>query len=141
MRSHVVMLAVMAAVAAGCGSQDNTAPAGVNAPKPEAFATVKVGEIADRIQDDDVVLVDVREPLEWAAGHAPKAMHVPLDDVAGSLDEIRSAANGRPVAFICRSGSRSAEAARTAVKGGLTDVTSIDGGMRSWADAGLPLEP
>jgi rhodanese-related sulfurtransferase len=56
--------------------------------------------------------------------------------------ELRAAAEiakERPVYTICRSGSRSMAAAKNLVKLGYTDVKSIDGGMRAWVAAGLPV--
>lgn len=81
------------------------------------------------------VLVDVREPYEWRAGHAPKARHIPLDQLRERADEIPV---GRRIVTICRSGSRSARAAAMlAVKG--RDVSNVAGGMHAWSRAGLPV--
>jgi rhodanese-related sulfurtransferase len=133
--------------AAGCGGDDSAtatqATTGVEAPAAAAatFETVAVTAVAPRVDAGDVLLVDVREDGEWVAGHAPKAIHVPLGDVAERLGEIEKAAAGRPVAFICRSGNRSAQAAQIAVDGGLRNVINVDGGMGAWVSAGLPLDP
>lgn len=134
-----VLLALALAVA-GCGGDDEaaTAPA-VDA--EAAFPTVGVDTVAGPVRKGTVLLVDVREPEEWTAGHAPRAKHVPLGEVTDRLEEIRSAANGRPVAFICRSGNRSAQAAEAATDAGLQQVSNVDGGMGAWEAAGLPLVP
>ncbi|HYF28329.1 MAG TPA: rhodanese-like domain-containing protein [Baekduia sp.] len=87
------------------------------------------------------LLVDVRERAEWDAGHARQALHVPLGGVPARLAELEAEADGRPVVFICRSGARSARAARTAVEGGLREVRHGGGGMAAWTAAGLPLAP
>lgn len=144
-RLPALLLATAAlAAAAGCGgtdTPDRPAVAAETTGERVAVATVSPAEIAPAVRAGRTLLVDVREPAEWEAGRAPKAMHVPLADVARRLGEIRARAAGRPVAFICRTGRRSAMAARTAVAGGLPDVTNVDGGMGAWARAGLPLTP
>lgn len=87
---------------------------------------------------EDIVLLDVREDDEWAAGHAPKAVHVPMGQVSQRLDEITAAVPGRPVHVVCRSGSRSARITAYLSEIGL-DAVNVDGGMKAWSGAGLPL--
>lgn len=145
MRLTSVVLALSASlVLSACGDpatgSDEPGRARPASPTP-TFDTVKVEEVAEEISAGDALLVDVRTDEEWDAGHAPRAMHVPLDEVEQRIDEIEEAAAGRPVAFICRTGRRSAEAAAIARAEGLEDVRNIDGGMEAWVDAGLPLEP
>jgi rhodanese-related sulfurtransferase len=82
------------------------------------------------------VFVDVREVDEWNAGHAPGARHVPLGDVARRLDSLP---RGRRLVVMCRSGHRSSRAAALLADSGF-DAVNLDGGLRAWADAGLPLE-
>ncbi|MCM2391368.1 rhodanese-like domain-containing protein [Streptomyces albipurpureus] len=83
------------------------------------------------------VLLDVREPHEWAAGHAPGAIPLSLSAlVAGS--PLPRAARGRPLVVICRSGNRSREAVALLIARGL-DAVDVIGGMRAWALADLPV--
>lgn len=83
----------------------------------------------------DAVLVDVREPDEWAAGHAESARHVPLADVPARLGELPQ---GAPLYVICRSGARSARAVAWLQQQGL-DAVNVSGGMRAWDAAGRPM--
>lgn len=137
-------LLVAAAVAlGGCGGSDAAPP-----PPPEqakapaaAFPTVSPAQVAPDVRAGRTLLVDVREDREWQVGRAPGAMHVPLADVERRLGEIRARARGRRVAFVCRTGRRSAQAAAIAVAGGLVRVLNVDGGMSAWVRAGLPLVP
>lgn len=85
--------------------------------------------------EGSMVLVDVREAGEFAAGHALHARHVPLAQVPATLGEL--AADGRTVAFVCQSGARSARATRQARSMGL-DARNVRGGMTAWERAGLP---
>lgn len=80
------------------------------------------------------VLLDVREPAEWAAGHAPGAVHVPLDDVSAAAPRFADA----EVLAVCRSGNRSAKAAEALVAAGVK-ARNVAGGMTAWTAAGLPV--
>ena len=81
------------------------------------------------------VLLDVREPHEWRLGHAPKARHIPLGQLTARAGELP---RNREVLIVCRSGSRSARAAKMlSTRRG--DVANVKGGMNAWARAGLPL--
>ena len=79
------------------------------------------------------VLLDVREDDEWAAGHAPRAIHIPLV----TLDP-RSFDTGVPVVAVCRSGKRSATAANQLAAAGIT-VYNLTGGMKAWLETGQPV--
>nr|WP_280863711.1 MULTISPECIES: rhodanese-like domain-containing protein [unclassified Streptomyces] len=83
----------------------------------------------------EAVLLDVREHAEWAAGHAPGAVHAPLSELARGA-RLPGAAEDRPVVTICRSGKRSQEAAGLLAARG-ADVVDVLGGMRAWVEAGL----
>jgi rhodanese-related sulfurtransferase len=89
---------------------------------------------AARLQRDGAVLVDVREPEEWDAGHAPHAVHLPLREVVSAVGRL----GGRPVLTVCRSGARSSLAAMSLADAGL-HARNVAGGMKSWAAGGLPV--
>lgn len=80
-------------------------------------------------------VLDVRYPNEWEAGHIDGALHIPLDYV---LDRAEELDRSRPIVTVCRSGSRSAEAAKDLASGGF-DVRNLEGGMEAWAAQGLPV--
>jgi rhodanese-related sulfurtransferase len=84
---------------------------------------------------EGAVLVDVREPDEWAAGHAPSARHIPLGQLGARADEIPKDGD---VYVICRSGARSARAVQ-ALSGAGWHALNVDGGMHAWEAAGLPM--
>ena len=84
------------------------------------------------------VLLDVRENDEWAAGHAPAAVHVPMGQVAQRLDELSAVFPERPVHVVCRSGGRSARVTAYLKEAGW-DAVNVQGGMRAWAAAGRPM--
>ncbi|MFJ9906647.1 rhodanese-like domain-containing protein [Streptomyces sp. NPDC101152] len=85
----------------------------------------------------DAVLLDVREPYEWQAGHAPRAVHLSLSALAAGAG-LPAHAQTRPLIVICRSGNRSRQAAELLVARG-SEAVDVVGGMRDWAKAGLPV--
>ena len=98
------------------------------------YATVRPQEVAALLAAG-AILLDVREPAEWRAGHAPKARHIPLGELSARAGELPA---GRPVVTVCQSGMRSARAASMlAVQG--REVSNLAGGMGAWVRAGLPV--
>jgi rhodanese-related sulfurtransferase len=84
----------------------------------------------------DAYMLDVREPDEWAAGHAPDAVHLPLMDIPARLEEVPRDGD---VIVVCRMGGRSAQAVMYLMQNGYDNVVNLDGGMRDWAAAGKPM--
>ena len=80
-------------------------------------------------------LLDVREDDEWAAGHAPDAVHVRLGELGARAAELP---RDREVYVICRSGNRSSYAAQALAARGLNTINVSDG-MTGWAVAGRPM--
>jgi rhodanese-related sulfurtransferase len=139
-RSLVTGLAALLLLgAAGCGSDSRSTSTPTTA--AAAVRSVDAATIAPQARAGKVLLVDVREQDEWTAGHAPGAIHVPLGTLQQRLDTLRRQADGRPVAFVCASGRRSAQAAELAATAGLPTVLDVTGGMGAWAAAGLALVP
>lgn len=103
-------------------------------PEAAEVPTVTVQE-ADSLVRSGAFLLDVREPEEWAAGHAPAAHPVPMRQVHGRLDQIPQ--TGKTV-VVCRSGGRSAAIARLLMVHG-RDACNVAGGMLAWSGADLPM--
>ncbi|MGH7897851.1 MAG: rhodanese-like domain-containing protein [Candidatus Binatia bacterium] len=108
---------------------------------------VSAGEAAKAIEADRRILVlDVREPGEYAEGHIPGALNVPRGVLEPKADleyparEPRLADRGQPVIVHCASGARSAFAADVLQVMGFTNVKSMAGGFLAWKEGGLPVE-
>ena len=97
--------------------------------------TLDPTEAAAALGRGELQLVDVREAAEVAEVRVDGARHIPLAALPSRLGELDP---GRPVAFLCRSGSRSSLATREAARAGL-DAANVRGGVIAWSRAGLPL--
>ena len=93
--------------------------------------TVTVAEVTD-----DVYLLDVREQDEWEAGHAPKAVHLPMMEIPGRIGELPG---DRDIVVVCRVGSRSAQVVAYLIARGRDRVTNLGGGMSAWHAEGRPV--
>ncbi len=98
-----------------------------------AVPSIDVDTVAAATGDD--LRLDVREAAEFAAGHAPGALHVALGDLPDHLDRLP---RGRRIVCICRSGNRSTAATQFLVAEGF-DAVNLTGGMQAWAAAGHPV--
>jgi rhodanese-related sulfurtransferase len=85
----------------------------------------------------DHLLLDVREPQEFAAGRIPGAVNSPLNEVEHCLDEIP---DDKPVVVVCAHGIRSVIGARILVEAGYGGVYNLRGGTAEWSLRGLTLE-
>jgi len=96
-----------------------------------------VDDIRKGLADNSILLVDVREPNEWEAGHIPGSVLLPLSSF--DPDAIPDPA-GRRIVLSCRSGNRSRKAAAIAHSGGVPIDAHYAGGMLDWIAQGGPVE-
>ncbi|HRL11635.1 MAG TPA: rhodanese-like domain-containing protein [Aggregatilineales bacterium] len=97
-------------------------------------------ELADLIEHGNgsrPLVIDVREPWEYAQGHVPGAQLISLGEFSRRVGELDPE---RPVAVICASGSRSQSAAALLGQKGFKTVYNVRGGTLTWMQRGLPLE-
>ena len=100
--------------------------------------SISPAEAYQRLQSmPEVVIVDVRQPVETRSGTVPGAVLIPLSEFGRRLAELP---RDRPILTVCRSGHRSPLAARQLKQAGY-DVTDVDGGIMAWERAGLPIVP
>lgn len=97
--------------------------------------TVTVAGIPDPLPPELVVL-DVREDHEWAEGHIPGAIHIPLGQLLERKDELDPQLQ---TLVVCHVGGRSVRATAYLVANGHQAV-NLDGGMVAWEDALRPIE-
>ncbi|MDQ0089122.1 rhodanese-related sulfurtransferase [Paenibacillus anaericanus] len=88
-------------------------------------------ELSNRLNIGEApVIIDVREPAEWAEGHIAGAKHIPLGQLTGRLDELDKDIE---MIIVCRSGGRSGLACELLSEHGF-DVVNMTGGLMSWND-------
>ena len=97
---------------------------------------INIDEAHERYQAGDFLL-DVRTQEEWDEFHIPGTTLIPLDELASRVAEVPADQN---VVVVCRSGNRSQVGRDTLLDAGFTQVTSMDGGVSAWRDAGYPVE-
>lgn len=96
-----------------------------------------IEDVKAGLADGSILLVDVREPNEWEAGHIPGSVARPLSSFDPS--DLPEAA-GRRLVFTCRSGNRSLKAAAAAKAAGVTADAHYKGGFLDWVANGGPVE-
>jgi rhodanese-related sulfurtransferase len=90
------------------------------------------------INRQHAVLVDVRDAAEHAAMRIASAQLIPLGELAGRVQDLNKY-KSRPVVLLCASGSRSLKGVEILSKAGFEQVFNLDGGIKAWKDAGLPV--
>jgi rhodanese-related sulfurtransferase len=90
---------------------------------------ISPGELADKLAQGKQVLIDVREPYEFARGHIKGAVNIPLGELAKKAGKLDS---GKETFLICASGSRSNTAASMLKRAGFSDAYSVSWGMAGW---------
>jgi DMSO/TMAO reductase YedYZ molybdopterin-dependent catalytic subunit/rhodanese-related sulfurtransferase/glyoxylase-like metal-dependent hydrolase (beta-lactamase superfamily II) len=106
---------------------------------PDQVAGARTPQVSARtaasLVEAGAILLDVREPGEWPAGHAPGAMLIPMGEVHAHWDELPQ---NKRIVVVCRSGGRSA-AITDALRSHGYDAVNLTGGMCAWTTAGLPV--
>ncbi|HHC09546.1 MAG TPA: rhodanese-like domain-containing protein [Actinobacteria bacterium] len=135
MQRLAVVAVVVAVLAAACGG-------GAPAAAPDrTLVQVDAARAATLLDEGpaDLVVLDVRTPEEFAAGHLPGAINVDFyaSDFADQLDRLDKDV---PYLLYCRSGNRSGQTMPILEDLGFSEVYELAGGILSWEAAGLPLE-
>ncbi|HRJ61411.1 MAG TPA: rhodanese-like domain-containing protein [Azospirillaceae bacterium] len=102
------------------------------------------GEIKARLESGgDVVVLDVRNENEVAAGSLPGAVNIPLPALPSRIGELIEVMSGRPdagIVLVCQSGPRAERAATILMAAGLRKLAVLKGGVTAWRNAGYALE-
>lgn len=126
------------------------APAAKTAqPAPEPQGAVhsdggRIGELdvatlKERIDKGETFVLDVRTPQEFAEGHVPGAVNIPVQELGDRIDELAEY-KGKDIDVICRSGSRSTSATKHLRGEGFQRASNVRGGTMAWQAAGYPVE-
>ena len=130
------LLILLACGDGGAPPQAGAEPAGAPAAKP---SEIDVSGLKTRLDQGPASVIDVRTPEEYALGHVPGAVNIPLGDLPDHLAEL-DAKKTEDLYLICAVGGRSAQAAKLLASNGFTSAINVTGGTNAWAKAGLPLQ-
>lgn len=100
-----------------------------------------VAELKRRLDSgDDLLVLDVRLAKDYTGeqGHIANARNIPVEDLGARLGELEDYLE-RPIAIVCRTDRRSAQAAKLLARSGFADVHVVRGGMTAWHEAGWPV--
>ncbi|MCS6992771.1 MAG: rhodanese-like domain-containing protein [Anaerolineales bacterium] len=125
----IAVLVVVALILSG--NAENNGKLGATISPQQAYALYQNGE---------AFFLDVREQEEWNEYHAPNTTLIPLGQLAARVGEI-PVPKDAPIVVVCRSGNRSDEGRDILRRAGFTNVTSMDGGLKTWRELGYPIEP
>ncbi|MFN7753307.1 MAG: rhodanese-like domain-containing protein [Pseudomonadota bacterium] len=100
---------------------------------------VGVNEAVLLINQKDALVLDVREPAEYSAGHIPNARNLPAGQLKDRLQEIERW-KARPVIVHCRNGQRSSAAAAALRQAGFSEAVKLRDGLGAWEQANLPIQ-
>jgi rhodanese-related sulfurtransferase len=145
MNASRILLCLTLAVPMGlvaCGGSHAPAPsanAGASKAAPAAPSQVDVAGLKSAKDAGQVTLIDVRTPGEYAEGHVPGAVNIPLDQVQARMSELE-AYKSQDLYLICRSGARSAKAQGILQSAGFEKTINVAGGTLAWQSAGFPVE-
>ena len=105
-----------------------------------AGAGVSTAQATHLINREDALVLDVRDPGEFGAGHILGAKNLPLSRIDAGGAEIAAKRKDKPVIVYCDTGNRAAKAAAALKSQGFAKVVSLSGGLGAWQQAGLPVE-
>lgn len=88
-----------------------------------AINTPKISSVSDIVQDESIVLIDVRDKEEYESGHIPRSINIPYTEIENEVDYDKD----KPIAVYCRTGKRSKKAALSLEKMGYTKIYDIGG--------------
>jgi phage shock protein E len=123
-------------LSAGISSAADPAPA-----ETSSLTTMSQFDLMARMQrkDPDLVVLDVRTPAEFAAGHVPGARNIPHDLLQSSIESLGDARN-KQVILYCRSGRRTQLAAEVLQKSGFKRLSHLEGDFLAWESEQRPIE-
>ncbi|MFB2836086.1 rhodanese-like domain-containing protein [Floridanema evergladense] len=105
---------------------------------PKDYYTVmKIDTLKNIVKKDNAFLIDVRQPSEYASGHIPNAINIPLQTLTTHLDKIPK---NRPVILYCTTGYRSALGVMSLRILGYTNIRAFPPSIQGWKAAGETLE-
>lgn len=102
-------------------------------------ASVTPQQAVMRMNRDNALVIDVREPKDYKAGHVAGALNWPLAKLDSFMSEVPKY-ESRPMLVVCKVGSSASAAVKKITQAGHSDVSRISGGMMDWTANNLPVK-
>ena len=100
---------------------------------------VSPAQATQLINHENAHIIDVREDSEFAGGHLPEAVHVPMSKLSERIADLEKFKD-KPLIVCCASGMRSGRACRELKKQGFASLHNLAGGVDAWVGAGYPIK-
>jgi rhodanese-related sulfurtransferase len=107
------------------------------ADKLKKYEDINTNTATELMDNDDLIILDVREKKERKAGYINGDLHIPLADVKNKLDQLDK---NKPILVYCRSGSRSGHIAGLLTRNEYKKIYNLKGGIQAWKRAKLPIK-
>ena len=130
-----LILAAMVFTSVACTQDEPAAAPRVQEISAEVLMSTEPGDA--RIAE--ALILDVRTPGEYQAGHVPKAINIPHDQLAARLGELDVEVD-EPIVVYCKSGARAGMAASVLLDAGYSQILHLEGDMTAWHANGHPVE-
>lgn len=102
------------------------------------YSEIEANDLFNMMENQSLLLIDVRNDEEVARGIIPRAVHIPLAMLPVRFESLSKIDN---IVFYCHSGIRSEHAAAFASSKGCKNAYNLSGGILAWGKAGHPLVP
>ncbi|AQU03606.1 MAG: rhodanese-like domain protein [Dehalococcoides mccartyi] len=138
-RNLIAVLALLLTFGVFTGCDTGSAVDDANLPAVQNISVAEAKALLDRnAVSADFIILDVRTPSEYAQGHIPGAVN--LDYYASFEASLSAFDKTKTYLVYCRTGNRSASAARLMLDNGFAAIYNMQGGINAWISGGLPLE-
>ena len=102
------------------------------------YALLNVNETVRLLNNDDTVIIDVREDKELSAGKIKGSLHIPISNFSARVNELTKHKKNDILVY-CGSGNRSSHACSIPAKEGFENISNLAGGLMAWKSANLPV--
>ena len=106
--------------------------------KLRGYSSVSPAQSTQMINQDEALILDVRENKEYSEGHIINSVHIPLSSLKTRMNDIEKYKT-KKIIVACRSGHRSSQACANLKKEGFEQIFNLGGGVMAWESANLPL--
>jgi rhodanese-related sulfurtransferase len=104
----------------------------------QRFASLTPAGAVQLLNNEDVLVLDVREPSETAAGKIAKAIQIPVGAVKTRISELDKLKD-KTLLVYCKTGARAGAACKELSQHGFDKVYNLNGGLQAWQEAHLPI--